>query len=182
MYGHRHCLRLKNHDYAKAGAYFITICTGAGSCLFGTVTEKDMNLNAAGQMALDIWDSIPEHYAGVEVDQFVVRPNHVHGIVVLQTDDGTRGPGRPQRTHTDRDQGAQLSLPDVVHRFKSLTTARYRHGVTEQAWRRFTGTLWQRNYYEHVIRTEDELTRVRKYIVQNPLQWHLDHENPDRRP
>ena len=73
-----------------------------------------------------------------------------------------------------------LSLPDVVHRFKSLTTARYRHGVMNQGWPPFAGRLWQRNYFERVIRDEDELSRIREYIVNNPLQWDLDSENPDR--
>jgi len=73
-----------------------------------------------------------------------------------------------------------MSLPDLVHRFKSLTTTRYRRGVVQSAWPPFVGKLWQRNYYEHVVRNEDELTRVRQYIRDNPLNWEIDEENPDR--
>jgi REP element-mobilizing transposase RayT len=74
-----------------------------------------------------------------------------------------------------------LSLPDVVHRFKSFTTTQYRYGVKDNVWIPFPGKLWQRNYYEHIIRNEDELNRVRRYIVENPAKWALDPENPARR-
>jgi REP-associated tyrosine transposase len=72
-----------------------------------------------------------------------------------------------------------MSLPDVVQRFKSLTTTRYRHGVAQQAWSPFPGRLWQRNYYEHVIRTEESLFSIRSYIAANPERWALDRENPE---
>ena len=71
-----------------------------------------------------------------------------------------------------------LSLPDVVHRLKTLTTKRYSDGVKQHDWPPFPGKLWQRNYYEHIIRNENELNRIREYVVNNPLQWELDRENP----
>ncbi|MDP2673948.1 MAG: transposase [Dehalococcoidia bacterium] len=123
-------------------------------------------------------------------------PNHLHGIIILvgagpracpdkprqpQGVDG--GPGRPQGVADESGQpqgvAPTLSLPDVVHRFKSLTTARYRQAVRDQGWPPFAGRLWQRNYYEHVIRGEDELDRVRQYIAENPLRWDEDPENPE---
>jgi REP element-mobilizing transposase RayT len=74
-----------------------------------------------------------------------------------------------------------MSLPDVIHRFKSLTTARYRRGVLQDGWQPFPGRLWQRNYYEHIIRDEEELNRIRQYIIDNPGRWQDDVENPDVR-
>ena len=123
-------------------------------------------------------------------------PNHVHGIIVL--DNGqARGPaptngqprgcdnGQPQKFDKGQPRGvaptAGLSLPDVVHRFKSLTTARYRHGVKQKQWPPFPGKLWQRNYYEHIVRDENELNDIRKYIMDNPKKWDLDRENPNAR-
>ena len=154
----RKSLRLVEYDYAQEGAYFITVCTQQKACLFGDIIGDAMVLNDAGKMVEKVWDAIPEQYPGIETDEFVVMPNHVHGILVIT--DG-------------------LSLPDVVHRFKSMTTNHYIRGVKQQDWRAFDRKLWQRNYFERVIRHERELHDVRTYIANNPLKWALDHENPD---
>ncbi len=128
-----------------------------------------MSLSPAGQMIADVWLQIPNHYAGVYVDSFVAMPNHMHGIVVI-----ANGVGQPQGV------GATgLSLPDVVHRYKTLTTKLYVDGVRRHAWQPFAGRLWQRNYYEHVVRNELEMNKLREYIAFNPGQWSLDTENPD---
>ena len=172
---HRRSIRLREYDYAQAGAYFVTICTQHRECLFGDVIEGRMVLTGSGEMVESVWHRLPEHYPGVVVDTFVVMPNHIHGIVIL-VGAGPRAcpqdPGQPQGV------APTLSLPDVVHRFKSLTTARYRHGVRQAGWPPFAGRLWQRNYYEHVIRDEDDLDRVRRYIAENSLRWEEDPENP----
>jgi REP-associated tyrosine transposase len=103
-------------------------------------------------------------------------PNHVHGIIVLV------GAGRSAHPERGQPQGIApaISLADVVHRFKTITTNRYIHGVKESGWPRFSGRFWQRNYYEHIIRNEEELARVREYVANNPLQWENDRENPSR--
>ncbi len=309
---HRRSIRLKGYDYARAGAYFVTIVTQDRAGLFGEVVDGEMRLNDAGRMILAVWDEIPLFYPGVDTDAFVIMPNHVHGIVVLvgATTGGCPDGGEPQgvaptlslppggnhgglprpdavpdhvgatprgrphtaptsqrarrqgnhggvprpdavpdhvgatprgRPHTAptsqraRRQGNHggvprpdavpdhvgatprgrphygqargpaigqargpaigqargpaigqargpaptgLSLPDVVHRFKTLTTKRYADGVKRDGWPAFRGRLWQRNYYEHIIRNEASLNRIRQYILDNPARWALDRENP----
>src|SRR3990170_4846715 len=179
---HRRSIRLPAYDYAEAGAYFVTICTQNRECVFGEVVQGRMISNGPGQMVESVWHQLPQHYPGVEVDAFVVMPNHVHGIIIL-AGAGPRAcpddPGRPQGE--GQPQGVaptkSLSLPHVVHRFKSLTTARYRIGVLQNGWRPFPGRLWQRNYHEHIIRNEEELNHIRQYIIDNPSHWERDEEN-----
>ncbi|MDF9392115.1 MULTISPECIES: transposase [Methylococcus] len=170
----RRSIRLKDYDYSQAGAYFVTMCTQNRACLFGDVIDGAMRVNDAGRMVQTVWDELPLHYVGVELDTFVVMPNHVHGIIVLV------GAGPRACPKSGRPQGAAptLSLPDVVHRFKTLTTKRYTDGVKTGGWPPFHGRVWQRNYYEHIIRDEVSLHRIREYIANNPQQWALDRENP----
>jgi putative transposase len=175
---HRRSIRLKGYDYSQPGAYFITICTQDRACLFGEVVDGEMRLNDAGQMVQDVWDELPAFYPGVQTDAFIVMPNHIHGIIIL-VGAGSHACldeiGQPQGVAPTR-----LSLPDVVHRFKTMTTKRYIDGVKKFGWTPFRRRLWQRNYYEHIIRNDHALQRIREYIWTNPLRWHLDRENPNR--
>jgi REP element-mobilizing transposase RayT len=156
--------RLRNYDYATPGMYFITICIRHRLPLLGRIVEGDMQLSPAGVMVQEVWEAQPAHYPGISIDAFIVMPNHVHGIVVIE----------------EAEAGSErLSLADVVHRFKSLTTARYRAGVKTEGWPPFPGTLWQQGYFDHVIRTDTELDQVRRYIVENVQRWALDRENPE---
>ena len=173
----------------------MTICTQNRECLFGAVVDGQSALTGSGEMIESVWCELPDHYPGVAVDAFVVMLNHIHGIVILvgagapacpepgQPQGVPDRPGKPQGVGGELGQpqgvAPTLSLPDVVHRFKSLTTARYRREVRDSGWQPFAGRLWQRNYYEHVIRDEDELDRVRQYIAENPLRWDEDPENPE---
>mgnify|MGYP000107575884 CR=1 FL=1 len=173
---HRRSIRLKGYDYSQAGAYFVTICTKDRLCLFGEVLDGEMRLNDAGRMVWDIWNDLPNHYPGVAVDAFIVMPNHVHGIIIL-VGAGPRacpGFGQPQGV------APTMGLPDVVHRFKTMTTKRYVDGIRQLGWEPFRGRLWQRNYYEHIIRNEEFLNSIREYILLNPMRWDLDRENPGR--
>jgi REP element-mobilizing transposase RayT len=141
------------------------------------------------------WDEMPEHYPGVASDVRVVMPNHLHGIVVLsgretdeqieagRADTGGSAPTRElwrKEMATGGEESAQppIALPELMRRFKSLTTMRYGIGVRQEGWPRYEGLLWQRSYHERVIRNERELQAVRAYVLQNPLQWKLDRENP----
>lgn len=184
----RRSIRLRGYEYTQSGAYFVTICTQNRDCLLGEVVKGIMGANDAGQMIQSVWDELPQHYPGVDVDAFVVMPNHVHGIILLTADSKSNigagpcacpGNEQPDSTGQPRGVAPTMSLMNVVHRFKSLTTARYRQGVVQRRWQPFPGRLWQRNYYEHIIRHEEALDRAREYIVLNPLMWHLDAENPD---
>ncbi len=190
----RKSIRLRGYDYSQAGAYFVTICTQNRECLFGNIINEKMVLNDAGQMVKMIWDELPINYPGINIDEFQIMPNHIHGIIILVgagpracTDATPRGcPKTTDHINIGQARGptptaAGLSLPDIVHRFKSLTTARYRHGVKQKQWPPFPGKLWQRNYYEHIVRDDNELNKIRKYIMDNPKKWDLDRENPNAR-
>ena len=189
---HRRSIRLKRYDYSRSGAYFVSICIQNRECLFGDIVDGAMVLNDAGILIQTVWDEIPLHYSGIETDEFVVMPNHVHGIIVIVGAGPRACPdhehamqnketGQPSQTGQPQGVAPTLSLSDVVHRFKTMTTKRYTDGVKQHGWLRFSGKLWQRNYCEHIIRHENELHRIRDYIVNNPMKWELDRENPNAR-
>ena len=167
----RRSLRLEGFDYSKEGAYFVTICTRNGECLFGDVVNGKMRLNELGRMVQTVWDGLPERFP--ILDAFVVMPNHVHGILVLvgaglALSQGGAASSAPTRS-------ASTTLGTVVRAFKSISAI----GVNRLLSR--TGqSLWQRSYYEHIIRDEESLNRIREYIGTNPLRWQLDWENPER--
>ena len=181
---HRHSLRLQNYDYSQAGAYFVTICTQNRECFFGDVVDGVIRLNNAGILIQSVWNEIPLHYPGVDIDEFVIMPNHIHGIIMIVGAGPCACPdsGERQILEKDIEKSGQprgvaptgLSLPDVVHRFKTMTTKRYIDGVTQNGWIPFTGKLWQRNYWEHVIRNEHDLAEIREYIRDNPARWESD--------
>ena len=167
----RRSIRLKDYDYSQAGAYFITICTQNGRYLFGDVVNSEIRLNELGQVVEIEWLKTAEIRENVELDEFVVMPNHFHGILVIIGD----GRGTACRAPTFEQFGKSLSgsLPTIVRSFKSaaakhINEMRSTPGVP----------IWQRNYYEHVIRSEDDLNHIREYIVNNPVNWDLDEENP----
>jgi putative transposase len=199
----RRSIRLPGYDYSQAGAYFVTICAKGQECLFGNIVNREMVLNNAGQMVETVWNELPKFYPSVSIDAFQIMPNHIHGIIVItrQDDVPTVGAGpracpffAQPREGGRRPKGGQprgvaptgeksgfegvLSLPDIVHRFKTMTTKRYADGVKQHGWPSFPGKLWQRNYYEHIIRDENDMARIREYITNNPAQWDTDRENP----
>jgi len=168
---HRRSIRLGGYDYGQAGAYFVSICTQNRDCMFGEIANGEMRLNPSGQIVREEWLRTSVVRPDVELDAFVIMPNHVHGIVCF-IEDG-RGTARRAPTVERFGHPVRGSLPTIVRAFKSAATKR----INEI--RRSPGTLvWQRNYYEHVIRDGDELDRVRKYIEDNPGMWEMDGENP----
>jgi REP element-mobilizing transposase RayT len=180
---HRRSTRLKGYDYSQDGAYFVTVCTQDRECLFGDVVDGEMRLNLAGRMVQAVWDDIPSFYPGVETDAFVVMPNHIHAIIIVLGSVGAAPRGRPchGRPGSGQPQGVAptLSLPDAVHRFKTMTTKRYSDGVRQSGWPAYRRRLWQRNYYDHIIRGERSMDRIRQYIATNPMCWEIDQENPN---
>jgi REP element-mobilizing transposase RayT len=175
----RRSIRLKDYDYTRPGAYFITIVVHDRKCLFGEILSGVMQSNDAGRMVQEAWDALPNHYAGVERDACVVMPNHIHGIVFVGA--GPSACAEPEgqpRGVAPTENVSVVSLPDVVHRFKTLTTKQYIDGVKRFAWQPFASRFWQRNYFEHVIRNEESLARIRQYIHDNPARWEFDRENP----
>ncbi|MGB3239569.1 MAG: transposase [Geitlerinemataceae cyanobacterium] len=169
---HRRSIRLPGYDYSQPGSYFVTICLNVmGKDLqdlprLGKISDGKIIPNEPGKMVEQIWYELPSFYPGVALDTFILMPDHIHGVIVL-TGEGT------------------MTLSEVVHRFKSLTTTKYRHGVRELDWTPFFNRFWQRNYYEKIIRNETTWQTVREYILNNPIAWELEpkhrqqyHPNP----
>ncbi len=178
----RRSIRLRDYDYSQAGKYFVTICAWQRECLFGEIVNGEMQLNDLGQTMETVWFCLPDHYIGIELDEFVIMPNHFHGIIdivgaqFIAPDLGITSYGDKSASN----QGAMNRAPTVggvVRGFKARCT----HAIN--IIRSNLGCpVWQRNYYERVIRNETELTRARDYIVNNPLKWELDKENPANLP
>ena len=167
---HRRSIRLPGYDYSKAGAYFVTICVRDRECLFGELLEGQMIANGSGRAVGEGWEWLARQYRHVDLDEWVVMPNHLHGIVVITG--APRGGSRTAPTPIRR-----KPLGGLIGAFKTVSTQRV------NALRQCPGQLlWQRNYYEHIIRNAAELTRIREYIANNPLQWALDRENPSAVP
>ena len=178
---HRRSIRLRNYDYAQAGAYFVTICVQHRECLFGEIIDQAMRLNAVGRTAAECWQDIPVHFPHAASDEWTVMPNHVHGIVVITDTAGRDTACRvpTHRTPTTEQFGKPVSgsLPTVVRSFKSAVT-RHVNILRDTPGNK----LWQPRYWEHVIRNETELYRIREYIRTNPARWQEDALHPDQPP
>ena len=165
---YRRLNRLKDYDYSQPGAYFVTVCTKNRSCLFGEIYNDRMRLSSYGEIIRLSWFDLPQHYTNVELDAFVIMPNHIHGIIFL-TDVGAGF--KPAPTDFPRDK--RHGLPEIIRAFKTFSSRQI------NKFRNMPGTsVWQRNYYEHVIRRDESLAQIREYIETNPLRWALDKENP----
>ena len=185
---HRRSIRLRDYDYSRAGAYFVTSCAFQRECLFGEVVDGEMRLNDAGRLVTTICDSLPQRYPGLEVDAFVVMPNHIHGIVVIHDPVGAihespifesdmkTGASRERAIRESPQQGRRtMTLSKVVgylkmNTAKGINQARDNPGVP----------VWQRDYFERVIRDDRELDGIRQYIVDNPAKWGEDENHPAR--
>lgn len=173
---HRRSIRLKNFDYSSEGAYFVTVCIQDRNCLFGEIIDACLRLNGAGLSICKALIDLPSNCLGLEIDEFIVMPNHVHAIFILRSPSVSINPCDGPFLLLKK----PLTLFDVVYSFKSWTTKLYLDGVKQKGWTPFPGRLWQRNYYEHIIRDETELTTLREYIVNNPNNWPDDEENPEK--
>jgi REP element-mobilizing transposase RayT len=168
---HRRSIRLRGYDYSTGGAYFVTICAWQRECLFGEVVDGALRLNEAGHLVTATWDSLSERFQAILLDQHIVMPNHFHGTLVLS------GQGAASSAPTSG-LGAASSAPtlgNVVRAFKSISAISINRALDRQGI-----PLWQRNYYERVIRNEQELTAIRQYIVDNPAKWNDDENHPAR--
>lgn len=188
----RRSIRLKDYDYSQSGAYFITICSWNRECLFGDIVDGKMRLNELGHVVEKEWLQTSVVRANVELYEFQIMPNHFHGIIVLNDNVGaTRRVARFPETRRSAQEGAihrialtkahtkdisgagPGSIGAIIGQFKSIATKRI------NAMRSNPGSpVWQRNYYEHIIRNEDEMNRIREYIINNPAKWSEDENNP----
>ncbi len=219
---HRRSIRLKGYDYSKPGAYFVTVTVQNRLCLFGHIEKKEMILNDAGKMIKYWWNRLITKYKNFILDEYIIMPDHMHGIIILvgvdprvYPDDGRKiksnwfagreesvdlfekgtggqmggcghmgphqtgppqtGPSRmdPPQTGPSRIGPPQTiySLSDMIQWFKTMTTNEYIRHVKQDKWPPFYKRLWQRDYYEHIIRNDQALNRIRQYIINNPRKW-----------
>lgn len=169
----RKSIRLHGYDYAQPGAYFVTLCTRQRACLFGDVRDGGMRLNAIGEIVADEWVKTAEIRDEIDLDEWVVMPNHFHAILVIGRGDR---PVAPTTTKPVASMGPRSrSVGAAIAGFKSSAAKRINT---------LRGTLgapvWQRNYHEHIIRDEVSLDRIREYILANPSRWAADPDNPFR--
>ncbi|HSB01635.1 MAG TPA: transposase, partial [Anaerolineales bacterium] len=180
---HRHSIRLSNYDYSQPGAYFVTIVTWHRECLFGEVVNGEMRLNKFGLLAKQQWEKLPKRFPNIELGAFVIMPNHAHGNIVIVAGRGTAANqndpdgelSRRAPTYEQFQKPVRGSIPTIIRSYKSAVS--YRINLMR-------GTqdipVWQRNYYEHVIRNERDLQNITDYIEANLRLWGEDDENPVR--
>jgi REP-associated tyrosine transposase len=214
---HRRSIRLHKYDYSQAGAYFITMCLKNRQNLFGKIMTGKMILNEPGKMIVSQWHALQHRFKNIELDEYIVMPNHFHGIIILnekRRDESCIHPGIQPGIHPGIQPGIQPGIhpgiqPDnesslnskgeykirpfnqsnrptgttndsigrIIQAFKSITTNIYIRCVKQKGWEHFPGKLWQPNYFERVIRDENELNRIREYIISNPGKWQNDKDN-----
>ncbi|QSV53285.1 MAG: hypothetical protein HEP80_04515 [Dolichospermum sp. UKL201] len=189
---HRRSIRLKVYDYTQQGAYFVTICTHQRNCLFGEIVDGEIKLNTNGEIARGSWLSIPRYFKNVELDEFVIMPNHLHGIIIIESSEVAGEALANQDFSQQQNLSSQCFAPTVYTgetikingtKPQSLAaiTQNYKSVSTRQINRMNKAkgnVIWQRNYYEHIIHNEEALNNIREYIVNNPINWVKDQENP----
>ena len=198
---HRRSIRLKGYDYLQAGLYFITICTQNRACLFGEIKNGKMILNEAGRMVDREWMKLTKRFSNVKLHEFVTMPNHFHSILQIVDDEKTpieedsvgvilevapetkRDLDELDRTSDSQPLGVppeglsprkRKTVGDMVGAFQSIATVEYIRGVNQLGWKGFNGKLWQRNYWEHIIRNELAYHNISQYIINNPAKWEAD--------
>jgi len=197
---HRRSIRMKGYDYSQPGAYFVTICTHGKQSLFGKIVDGEMKLNDFGKVVEFTWNDLVNHVDGIELGPFVIMPNHIHGIIHIiarksvgagsnngasvgagsepaRTEPARTEPARtePARTEPARTEPARTSarkqtpLSEIVRQLKTFSAKRI------NLLRKSTGEpVWQRNYYEHIIRNNESYQKIGEYILTNPIQWEND--------
>ena len=176
---HRKSIRLKEYDYSQPGAYFITICTDNKELYFEQYPQLKQMVNRQ-------WHEITSRFDNIQLDEFIIMPNHIHGIIfvgaTLAVAPNNRAGARPAPTIAPNNRAGARPAPtigEIIGMFKSLCVHDWLKYIKENRID-IVGKFWQRNYYEHVIRKEDELNKIREYIQNNPQRWHLDRENPEK--
>lgn len=200
----RRSIRLRVHDYGSPGVYFVTICSKNRECIFGEIVDGEMRPNDVGETVRACWEEVPAHFPHIRLDGFVVMPNHVHGIIVLKgmpdnqvatcagADQGDADQEGAACTPANQEGAACCaptnsndnssnstnkptpgSLSAVIRSFKSAATKRI-----NKLWGCPSGSVWQRNFYERVLRDKNEFLKAKRYIAGNPSKWEADRENP----
>lgn len=168
---HRHSVRLKDYDYSSPGAYFITVVTHKHMCIMGKVISGVMKTNTLGLIAQECWQQIPDHFPNTFIEPFMLMPNHIHGIITIYEDDRSTIYRAPTTITTERFGKPVIgSIPTIIRTYKATVSRRARRELGMDK-------IWQRNYYEHIIRNQDEMEHISAYILNNPQTWSDDPEN-----
>jgi putative transposase len=193
---HRKSIRLKGYDYSRKGLYFVTICCKNRACLFGKIESGEMFLNDAGNMIEKWYFELENKFPDIKCQEMIVMPNHIHFIIENTSDIATVRANlgvRPDDTgQTHRSAPTETSeqifgehigspLHRVIQWFKTMTTNEYIRGVKNLGWEPFYKKLWQRNYWEHIIRNENSYQNISNYIINNPSKWKEDILNNENR-
>ncbi len=191
---HNRCsIRLKGYDYTEPGAYFITICTSKREHLFGHIQDEKMHLNRYGEVVQFNWNNLPKIYPHVQLNEFIIMPDHIHGIIMLKNDPVGAGTLRERLSakRTLREQRTLTIESLTKNPYKPAPTPQKRHGLPEiiRSLKTYSATrinqlrstkgnsVWQRGYYERIVRDEQALFNIRRYIINNPLKWKKDKLN-----
>jgi len=170
---HRRSIRLEDYDYSNEGAYFVTICVQEKNIYLGRIVKEEIELNRFGAIVDKCWNDLPQHYTHVDLDEFSIMPNHFHGIIVLKEEAGIDNVGAGLRPAPTPAPKKCHGLSEIVRAFKSFSS-RHINKMRQTPGIRF----WQRDYFERVVRNEEELYNIRQYIIDNPINWATDKENP----
>lgn len=161
--------RCQHWDYTADGYYFVTICTRDRQCFFGDVIDGKMQLSAIGQIVAEEWQKTEQIRSNVQIDAWVVMPNHLHGIVIIRNHDVETF--RRNVSTTDKSRLKSNSLGSIIGQFKSVCTKRI--------WAAgFTDFKWQTRFYDQIVRDRESVSRIREYIINNPIRWESDKNNP----
>ncbi len=198
---HRRSIRLKGYDYAQSGLYFVTICVQNRACLFGEIADNEMIMNDAGRMIEKWYFELENKYPNMKCHEYIIMPNHFHCIIEItnvhasdahasdahasdahasDAHAGTSLRGRPENdgraepSYGSNNKKYGASLFDIMDWFKTMTTNEYIRGVKNKNWPRFDKRLWQLRYWDHIIRNQNDHTRISNYIINNPANWDGD--------
>ena len=177
---HRHCFRLKDYNYSLCGIYFITIRTNRKQRLFGEIQNRTMNLNTVGIMVNRWLDESTRKFPAIDIDSRIIMPDHIHFIILIKNriiedicidKDESIIECAPMIEGIPLTPGAHTGAPlhEVIQWFKTMTTNEYIKGVKTRIFKPFDRQIWQRSFYDRIIRNEQELHHIRKYIIDNPM-------------
>jgi len=184
----RQSVRLKDYDYSQLGLYFVTICCQDKTCFFGLIENHEMKLNDEGKMIQKWYYELENKFPDIKCHEMIVMPNHIHFIIenvgadlrVRPINKNELNVGADLRVrplpNSDNILGEHIGSPlhQVVQWFKTMTTNEYIRGVKNNGWKPFNGKLWQRSYYEHIIRNSESFHNISEYIKNNPIKWEED--------